>query len=197
MPRINIAADANLIEELEQEAKKRGYTIYALTNIAIKSLLKLLKEGEDASVLENIVEYHRLSSSLDLVPVTFWYLENITKLAYEKDPNEYEKICEGVGEQIGSYLKSKANDINDLMEIYNTIKPLMPIRDVQIKDSNGLIEFRIYGTGFSAVSTLCASRIFSKMGESFGLEIKKVDALAGGVVTLVGKFSGPSNKLVT
>ncbi len=197
MPRVNIAADANLIDELEQEAKKRGYTIYALTNIAIKSLLKLLKEGEDATLLENLVEYHRLSSSLDLVPVTSWYLENITRLAYEKDPKEYENICEGVGEQIGNYLKSKANDVSDLMEIYNAIRPLMPIRDVQVKESNGLIEFRIYGTGFSAISTLCASRIFSKIGESFGFEIKRVDALAGGMVTLVGKFSSPSSKLIT
>ncbi|MFP3260859.1 MAG: hypothetical protein RXQ22_08260 [Sulfolobus sp.] len=54
MPRVNVAADAEIIEELEQEVKKRGYTMYAITNIALKAILEILKEGGDSETLSSL-----------------------------------------------------------------------------------------------------------------------------------------------
>ncbi|QGA53397.1 hypothetical protein GFS03_01755 [Sulfolobus sp. E5-1-F] len=187
MPRVNIAAEADLIEQLENEAKKRGYTIYSLTNAALKALLKLLKEGEDASTLESLVDYYSISKALDIVPVTSWFLENLTKLAYEKDSKQYENMCEEVGEQIGSFLRSKASTLDELFDFYNAIKIILPIRNVAIKNAGDVIEFRITGTGFSLISTLCAGKIFSKIAEAYNLSIQDVDVVPGGIVTIKAK----------
>jgi len=187
MPRINIAAEADLIEQLESEAKKRGYTIYSLTNAALKALLKLLKEGEDANTLESLVDYYTISKALDIVPVTSWFLENLTKLAYEKDSKQYENMCEEVGEQIGSFLRSKASTLDELFDFYNAIKIILPIRNVAIKNAGDVIEFRITGTGFSLISTLCAGKIFSKIAEAYDLSIQDVDVVPGGIVTIKAK----------
>ncbi|AAK42397.1 hypothetical protein HFC64_06535 [Saccharolobus solfataricus] len=187
MPRVNIAAEADLIEQLENEAKKRGYTIYSLTNAALKALLKLLKEGEDANTLESLVDYYTISKALDIVPVTSWFLENLTKLAYEKDNKQYENMCEEVGEQIGSFLRSKASTLDELFDFYNAIKIALPIRNVSIKNTGDMIEFRITGTGFSLISTLCAGKIFSKIAEAYDLSIQDVDVVPGGIVTIKAK----------
>ncbi|MCH4815449.1 MAG: hypothetical protein QXY87_07025 [Saccharolobus sp.] len=187
MPRVNIAAEADLIEQLESEAKKRGYTIYSLTNAALKALLKLLKEGEDANTLESLVDYYAISKALDIVPVTSWFLENLTKLAYEKDSKQYENMCEEVGEQIGSFLRSKASTLDELFDFYNAIKIILPIRNVAIKNAGDVIEFRITGTGFSLISTLCAGKIFSKIAEAYDLSIQDVDVVPGGIVTIKAK----------
>ncbi|AKA72499.1 hypothetical protein SULI_00225 [Saccharolobus solfataricus] len=187
MPRVNIAAEADLIEQLENEAKKRGYTIYSLTNAALKALLKLLKEGEDANTLESLVDYYTISKALDIVPVTSWFLENLTKLAYEKDNKQYENMCEEVGEQIGSFLRSKASTLDELFDFYNAIKIALPIRNVSIKNTGDMIEFRITGTGFSLISTLCAGKIFSKIAEEYDLSIQDVDVVPGGIVTIKAK----------
>ncbi|ACP34198.1 conserved hypothetical protein [Sulfolobus islandicus Y.G.57.14] len=187
MPRVNIAAEADLIEQLESEAKKRGYTIYSLTNAALKALLKLLKEGEDANTLESLVDYYTISKALDIVPVTSWFLENLTKLAYEKDSKQYENMCEEVGEQIGSFLRSKASTLDELFDFYNAIKIILPIRNVAIKNAGDVIEFRITGTGFSLISTLCAGKIFSKIAEAYDLSIQDVDVVPGGIVTIKAK----------
>jgi len=187
MPRVNIAAEADLIEQLESEAKKRGYTIYSLTNAALKALLKLLKEGEDANTLESLVDYYTISKALDIVPVTSWFLENLTKLAYEKDSKQYENMCEEVGEQIGSFLRSKASTLDELFDFYNAIKIVLPIRNVAIKNAGDVIEFRITGTGFSLISTLCAGKIFSKIAEAYDLSIQDVDVVPGGIVTIKAK----------
>lgn len=192
MPRVNIAAEADLIEQLENEAKKRGYTIYSLTNTALKALLKLLKEGEDATTLESLVDYYLISKALDIVPVTTWYLENLTKLAYEKDSKQYETICEEVGQQIGSFLRSKASTLDELFNFYNTIKVILPIKNVVAKNHGDLIEFRITGIGFSTVSTLCAGKIFSKIAEAYDLTVEDVDVIPGGIVIIKAKVSRPS-----
>lgn len=172
---------------MESEAKKRGYTIYSLTNAALKALLKLLKEGEDANTLESLVDYYTISKALDIVPVTSWFLENLTKLAYEKDSKQYENMCEEVGEQIGSFLRSKASTLDELFDFYNAIKIILPIRNVAIKNAGDVIEFRITGTGFSLISTLCAGKIFSKIAEAYDLSIQDVDVVPGGIVTIKAK----------
>ncbi|MEM0305017.1 MAG: hypothetical protein QW685_08330 [Saccharolobus sp.] len=189
MPRVNIAANAELVEELEEEAKKRGYTIYSLTNAALKALLKLLKEGEDTNTLEILVDYYIMSKALDIIPVTSWYLENLVQLAFEKDSKQYETICEQVGQQIGSFLKSKASTLDELLNLYNSIKSILPIRNVIAKNHGDLLEVRITGSGFSAASTLCASRIFAKIAEAYSLSIKEVEAIPGGIVVIKAKVS--------
>jgi len=119
LPRVNIAADSDVLEELEQEAKRKGYTLFAITNLALKAVAEILKEGGDSETLMSLVEYYKIVKDLEIVPVTVWYLENLIKIAHESDQNKVAEICETTGVQIASYLKTKASTLSELMNIYD------------------------------------------------------------------------------
>lgn len=193
MPRANLAADAELIEELEQEVKKRGYTMYAITNLALRAILEILKEGGDSETLNSLVEYYKTVKDLEIVPVTVWYLENIVKLAYEYDKNKASEVCEITGIQLASYLKTKASNLSDLVELYEKIKELIPVKDIAIKQNGETIDIRITGTGFGLESTTCASIILKKILEEYGFEVISLNPTPGGIILVKAKIPDASN----
>lgn len=183
MPRVNIAADADLMKELEKEAKSRGYTIYSLTNISLRAMLELIKNGEDSTTLTSLVEFYKISKDLEIIPVTSWYIESLVKLAYEKDQKALEEICEGAGQQISSYLKSRASSLEELLEIYNNIRSALPIKDINVRQSsNSVLEIRVTGSGFSKEATFCTSRVFKKILETYNFEVLDLSYSPGGII---------------
>ncbi|MFP3201935.1 MAG: hypothetical protein RXR43_06775 [Sulfolobus sp.] len=188
MPRVNVAADAEIIEELEQEVKKRGYTMYAITNIALKAILEILKEGGDSETLFSLVEYYRTMKDLEIIPVTVWYLENLVKIAYSADQKKTLEVCETTGLQLASYLKTKANTIADLLEIYSKLKEILPVKDISIRQNSESIEIRITGSGFGIESTSCASLIVKKILEEYGFEIETLTPSPGGIIFIKAKI---------
>lgn len=189
MPRVNIAADSEILDELEQEAKRKGYTLYAITNLALKAVTEILKEGGDSETLMNLVEYYKIIKDLEIIPVTVWYLENLIKMAYESDQKKATEICEATGIQIASYLKTKASTFSELLEIYDKIKEVLPIKDVSIRQNGESIDIRITGSGFGLESTTCASHIFRKILEEYGLNIISVTPSPGGIILVKAKAS--------
>jgi len=188
LPRVNVAADAEIIEELEQEVKKRGYTMYAITNIALKAILEILKEGGDSETLPSLVEYYRTMKDLEIIPVTVWYLENLVKIAYSADQKKTLEVCETTGLQLASYLKTKANTIADVLEIYSKLKEILPVKDISIRQNSESIEIRITGSGFGIESTSCASLIVKKILEEYGFEIETLTPSPGGIIFIKAKI---------
>lgn len=190
MPRVNIAADAELMKELEKEAKSRGYTIYSLTNVSLKAMLELIKSGEDSTTLMSLVEFYKISKDLEIIPVTSWYIESLVKLAYDKDQKALEEICEGAGQQISSYLKSRASSFHELLGIYGYVKSVLPIKDINVKQgADSSLEIRVTGSGFSKEATFCTSRVLKKILESFSFEILDLTYSPGGIIFAKAKFS--------
>ncbi|MBB5253447.1 hypothetical protein [Sulfurisphaera ohwakuensis] len=187
MPRVNIAADSDILDELEQEAKKKGYTLYAITNLALKAVAEILKEGGDSETLISLVEYYRIIRDLEIVPVTVWYLENLIKMAYDSDQKKAIEICETTGMQVASYLKTKASTISELLDIYDKIKEMLPIKDISVKQNGDTIDFRITGTGFGLESTTCAAHILKKILEEYGFNILSMTPLPGGIILVKAK----------
>ncbi|AHC50563.1 hypothetical protein SUSAZ_00160 [Sulfolobus acidocaldarius SUSAZ] len=181
MGRINIAADEKLVKELEQEAKKKGYTMYAVTNLAIQAMVEALREG-NAETLLSLIEYYKIVKDLELIPVTTWYLENLIRIAYEHDSNRVTEICESAGIQLASYLKTKVTGLNDIINIYNKIRTILPVKDVFLKQDEDGIVIRITGSGFGLESTTCASVIFRKILEEYGFRVNQVSATPGGII---------------
>lgn len=193
MGRVNIAADSELIKEIEKEAKSRGYTIYSLTNLALKAMLEMIKMGEDSTKLQDIVELYKVFKDLDIVPVTSWYIESLAKLAYEKDQKGFQSICEGAGLQVASYLKSRASTLEELMSVYESVKSALPIKDLKIRKlENDDFELRLAGTGFSLESTFCASMVFKKIVESYGFTILELTPSPGGIIYAKARISSQS-----
>ncbi|AEB95453.1 hypothetical protein [Metallosphaera cuprina] len=192
MGRVNIAADSDLIKEIEKEAKVRGYTIYSLTNLALKAMLEMIKTGEDSTRLQDLVELYKVFKDLDVIPVTSWYIENLAKLAYEKDQKGFQSLCEGAGMQVASYLKSKASTLEELMLFYENVKSTLPIKDLKIRKLEGDdIELRLTGTGFSLESTFCASMVFKKIIESYGFTIVEIVPSPGGIIYVRARVNQP------
>lgn len=197
MPRVNIAADSDVLEELEQEAKRKGYTLFAITNLALKAVAEILKEGGDSETLMSLVEYYKIVKDLEIVPVTVWYLENLIKIAYESDQNKVAEICETTGVQIASYLKTKASTLSELMNIYDQIREILPIKDIYIKQNGDIIDLRITGSGFGIESTTCASNILKKILEEYGFHIISMTPSPGGIILVKAKaklVSGDNQK---
>lgn len=190
MPRVNIAADAELMKELEKEAKSRGYTIYSLTNISLKAMLELIRSGEDSTTLTSLVEFYKISKDLEIVPVTSWYIESLVKIAYEKDQKGLEEICEGAGQQISSYLKARASTLEELLEIYSNVKSVLPIKDINVKQAaDSTLEVRVTGSGFSKEATFCTSRVLKKILEAYNFEIVDLTYSPGGIIFAKVKLS--------
>jgi len=189
MPRVNIAADGTIVDELEKEAKKRGYTLYSLTNVALKALLKLLKEGEDVSSVESLIEFYLISKGLDLVPVTSWFLDNLSRLVYKNNEKEFIELCRSTGKQLALYLKTKASTLEEILLLYSTMRSILPINEIAVKRrSNDEIEMRITGTGFSLESTMCAKEVAVNVLESYGLKVLSATASPGGVIVINAKL---------
>ena len=189
MPRVNIAVDSEVLEELEQEAKRKGYTLFAITNLALKAVTEILKEGGDSETLLSLVEYYKIVKDLEIIPVTTWYLENLIKVAYESDKNKVTEICEATGIQVASYLKTKASTLSELMNIYDQVKEILPIKDISIKQNGDTIDLRITGSGFGIESTTCASNILKKILEEYGFQIISITPSPGGVILVKAKAS--------
>lgn len=187
MPRVNIAVDSVILEELEQEAKRKGYTLFAITNLALKAVTEILKEGGDSETLLSLVEYYKIVKDLEIIPVTTWYLENLIKVAYESDKNKVTEICEATGAQVASYLKTKASTLSDLLSIYDQVKEILPIKDISIKQNGDTIDLRITGSGFGIESTTCASNILKKILEEYGFQIISITPSPGGIILVKAK----------
>jgi len=187
LPRVNIAADSDVLEELEQEAKRKGYTLFAITNLALKAVAEILKEGGDSETLMSLVEYYKIVKDLEIVPVTVWYLENLIKVAYESDQNKVTEICEATGVQVASYLKTKASTLSELMNIYDQIREILPIKDISVKQNGDMIDLRITGSGFGIESTTCASNILKKILEEYGFHIISMTPSPGGIILVKAK----------
>jgi len=197
LPRVNIAADSDVLEELEQEAKRKGYTLFAITNLALKAVAEILKEGGDSETLMSLVEYYKIVKDLEIVPVTVWYLESLIKVAYENDQNKVAEICEATGVQVASYLKTKASTLSELMNIYDQIREILPIKDISVKQNGDMIDLRITGSGFGIESTTCASNILKKILEEYGFHIISMTSSPGGIILAKAKanlISGDNQK---
>lgn len=196
MARINIAADSEIVKELEQEAKRKGYTMYAITNIALKSLVKLLKNGEDALTLDKLVNLFLLSKSIDTIPIPIWFLESVIKTVHEKDKNAYIELCEAAGSQLAVFLKSRAQDLYELMNLYTEVKGIFPIKEFYISEgNNGSLSIRISGTGFSQEATECTALAMKKLLSAYNVEIIKVD-ISPSIVTILGKYYGQLSSIL-
>jgi hypothetical protein len=193
LARINIAADADIVKELEKEVKSRGYTIYAVTNIALRAILEVLKSGEDSTTLLDLVELYKISKDLDLIPIPSWFIESLVKLGYEKDQKKFEEICEGAGKQLSSYFKSRASNFEDLIQIYSEVKGVLPIKDISVKSSGDeIFDIRLTGTGFNVEATLCAGLAFKKILETYSFEVKEINPSPGGIVFIRARYSRPA-----
>jgi|ECHhosMinimDraft_1075155.scaffolds.fasta_scaffold00881_3 hypothetical protein len=189
MGRINVAADEQIVRELEQEAKRRGFTMFSVTNFALRTALKVMKEGEDLQLMESLLEFYKIAKGINLVPITAWYLDNISVRAYQKDREGFEQICEGAGEQLASYLKGRVRDLSSLLNLYEVLKPALPINEVVIREKDGLFEIQVSGSGFSKESTTCAGKVLSKVVEAYGLKVFDMTASPGGIITAKARIN--------
>ncbi|BCU67054.1 hypothetical protein HS7_04910 [Sulfolobales archaeon HS-7] len=182
MARVNVAADEKIVEQLEDMAKKKGYTMFFLTNVALKLVLEVLREGEDLSTLEALIELFKITKSINVIPVTAWYLDNVSVTMFKESKEEFDKICSESGEQLGLYLKLRAKTLTELLQLYEKVKPVLPISSIVVREVNGDVEMQVSGTGFSRESTYCASKSLKRLLEAFGMKVSSVESSPGGII---------------
>lgn len=187
MGRSTLAAEEAIVDQLEAEAKKRGYTIYSLTNIALQALLELLKEGYSPDLLISLIKFYKLSQTLRTIPVTDWFIEKLVEEVHRSSKDKLKEICERTGEQLATFLQGYAPTIEDLINLWKEIKNALPINDISVRNKDDEFLITITGSGFGLEATECSAWIASKIFESYGLKIESVVAKQGGIVLIKAK----------
>lgn len=187
LKRATIAASESLVDQLESEAKDRGYTIYSLTNTALEAMLELVKDNYPPDTLKALVRFYKISQTLRIVPVTDWFIEKVTEELYKSNKDKLKEICEQTGEQLAVFLQGQAPTIEDLLELWDDVKAVLPINNVSLRNKDDEIIITITGSGFSHEATECSAWIASKIFESYGLKIVNVTGKQGGIILIKAK----------
>jgi hypothetical protein len=189
MARVTLAASEELVDELDSEAKRRGITLYSLTNTSLASMVQLLKLGKPPETLTALVKYIELTEALRLIPVTDWFIENLISELYKANKEKLFELCEKTGDQLATFLTGYAPTLEELMKTFDTVKHILPLKSLYIKESDGGFIITILGSGFNLESTECSAIIAKKVFQSYGLRINEVKPNAGGVIVLKGNYS--------
>src|SRR5438132_14288160 len=83
MARTNIAVDDAVADALSTEAKSANKTVYSLANEVLGDVLKVLREGGEASEICSSWRFLRILKDLDSIPIPGDLLEKMIKKLYE------------------------------------------------------------------------------------------------------------------
>ncbi|MGC9105309.1 MAG: hypothetical protein ACP5HQ_02640 [Thermoprotei archaeon] len=188
MVRATLAASEELVDSLDSEAKKRGLTLYSLTNTSLASMIHILRMGKPPETLQALVKFAELSEALRLVPVTDWFIENLISELYKTNKEKMVEICEKTGEQLATFLTGYAPTLEELMNTFSLVKLILPLKSVYMKNVDDTVVITIVGSGFNLESTECSARIAAKVFQAYGLKVQEIKYNTGGVILLKGTF---------
>ena len=160
MARTNIAVDEETADSLADEATRENKSLYALTNEALSSVLKICKNGGTPREVYPSWRFSRILKDTDAIPLPGDLMERLIKKVYalEKDwlLNEWSEE----GKRIGSYLRMYAEDFKELVSRVDELQGFLPVKRVEFERKEELgkvnILVRVIGAGLSMESTSCS-----------------------------------------
>jgi len=159
MARTNIAVDEAVAESLADEATRENKSLYALTNEALGSVLRICKYGGTPREVYPSWRFSRILKDTDAIPLPGDLMEKLIKKVYalEKDWLLTEWFEEG--KRIGSYLHMYAEDFKELVSRVDELQGFLPVKRVEFErkeeDGKATIAVRVIGAGLSQESTTC------------------------------------------
>ncbi len=163
MARTSIAVDQAVADSLAREAEKQNKTLYGLANESLADVLKICDDGGSTKEIYSSWDFGRILKDTDSLPVPGVLIEKIVKRMYSVDSKWLLEAMYDEGAKIGSYLKLRFPDFEDLIPRLFDLQGYLPVKRVEFEPVSAttdkmVISIRILGAGPSLEATECAEQ---------------------------------------
>lgn len=162
MARTNIAVDEETAESLADEATRENKSLYALTNEALASVLRICQYGGTPREVYPSWRFSRILKDTDAIPLPGDLMEKLIKKVYAVDKDWLLGEWYEEGKRIGSYLHMYAEEFKELVSRVDELQDFLPVKRVEFesKEDKGKanIVVRVIGAGLSHESTSCTEQ---------------------------------------
>ncbi len=192
MARTSIAVDKAIADSLAQEADKQNKTLYGLANESLGDVLKIWEEGGSSKEIFPSWDFGRILKDTDSLPVPGVLIEKMVKRMYSVDSKWLLKAMFDEGVKIGSYLKMRFPDFEDLIPRLFQLQEFLPVKRIEFEQvgtstDKMKIAIRILGMGPSLEATECTNQFIKGLLSRYPYKITYTRITEGIIETTVTK----------
>jgi hypothetical protein len=189
LPRTNISIDAGVASAISDEATKENKTLYAFANESLREVLNVCKEGGSPNEIFSAWRFTRILRDVESIPIPGDLVEKCIKRLYEVDKEWILKLWFEEGLKLGTYLRMYFPKLDDLAHEAEEFRDLLPVRRVEVQESEAFVEeeergenaraggklksvvIRAVGAGLSIESTKCSEQLIRGIVSAYSLSI--------------------------
>ncbi len=195
MVRTSIAVDKAIADSLAGEAAKQNKTLYGLANESLADVLKIWKEGGSSRDIFSSWSFGRILKETDSLPVPGPLIEKIVRRMHSIDSKWLLNAMFDEGVNIGSYLKLRFPDFQNLIPILFDLQAFLPVKRVEFErispiTDKMIISIRILGAGPSPESTECAEQFLKGLLSQYPYRITDTRVTEGIIEVTVTNEEG-------
>jgi hypothetical protein len=166
MGRTTISVDQAIADSLGGEADKQNKTLFGLANESLADVLKICEQGGSTKEIFSSWEFGRILKDTDSLPVPGALIEKIVKRMYSADSKWLLDAMFEAGVNIGSYLRLRFPNFEDLIPRLFDLQSFLPSKRVEFEaisttTERMTISVRVLGAGPSLEATKCAEQFLA------------------------------------
>lgn len=183
--RINIAVARDVAEELASLAESSGMTQFALASELLRMGIDLVKSGYTPAQVRDLVEFYRIMTELEIVPIPGRLLDRLITEMYRLNKDAVLNAWCEAGKALAGYIRALFGDLSAAVHLLPLLSKIVPVKrfDVRVTDREAAIE--IVGLGYSIESVEANAAAAKCLLEELGYKITE-QVVALGVVKIVG-----------
>lgn len=173
--------DDDVFEDVSVQAHKQGRTLYAFMNETLSVMARICEGGGNPAEL---FEMWRLISNLKLLEVITLpsdFVDDLISELYQTDKEALLRKASELGSRLVEPLQIIAGDINDLIQLAQDLKLILPIKELKVStnEESGSIEMIVLGAGRRIASTEACSSFLNAVLIGYGYSIVKQEVDLG------------------
>ncbi|MDA4111766.1 MAG: hypothetical protein OK439_04460 [Thaumarchaeota archaeon] len=183
MARTNIAVDDVIAARLADEATRANKTLYAFSNECIEAVLKIFHDRGSADEIYPFWLQTKMSKELDGMPwLNRGLLDSLVKTFYPANSDTLLKIFFQYGVVLGSYVRLRASNFEDLLSLIKLFGSSIPARVFEMERIDDQSEKRYvfrYVSGISDDTTVCVGKYMEGLFSCYSSSIQSKTSTAG------------------
>ncbi len=191
MGRINLAVDDGLAHTLGEEARRQNKTLYAISNEAVETYLKISRLGKSSDEAVRIIQIFDVLEVMSSVPVPEMLLDKSLQIASKSSKKEIHAIWHQAGKTMGELLKGSAPTLEELVQFLRKNKELMPLDVFDVNLHEGSVEVLLAGAGYSEAAAECTLEALKGFLEAYGCSVQTSE-FSGGFVKALALARAPA-----
>ncbi len=184
MARTTISIDQVIADSLAREAEKQNKTLFGFANESLADVLRICEAGGSTKEIYSSWDFGRILKDTDSLPVPGVLIEKIVKRMYSVDSKWLLDAMFEEGVNIGSYLKLRFPDFEDLIPRLFDLQSFLPIKRVEFEPISTTtdrmtVSVRVLGAGPSLEATRCAEQFLAGLLSQYPYEITQTRVTDG------------------